>query len=136
MAEYIERSAAVRRIMETKWERGSDGAAAMEIVASAPATDVEKLIENQRWRIAALLQINDTLRNVWVPASDRLPAQDGQYLCLYSFPTGGHARSVLRPSVLDYYATDARPHFQYEGYRGMHVSYWMPLPPVPEVDDG
>lgn len=73
---------------------------------------------------------------VWVPASDRLPAQDGQYLCLYSFPTGGHARSVLRPSVLDYYATDARPHFQYEGYRGMHVSYWMPLPPVPEVDDG
>ena len=33
-------------------------------------------------------------------------------------------------------ARNARPHFQYEGYRGMHVSYWMPLPPVPEVDDG
>ena len=73
---------------------------------------------------------------VWVPASDRLPAQDGQYLCLYSFPSSGHARSVLRPSVLDYYATDARPHFQHEGFRGMYVSFWMPLPPVPEVDDG
>jgi len=94
-----------------------------DLINAIPAADVTPVV-------------NDTLRNVWVPASDRLPAQDGQYLCLYSFPTGGHARSVLRPSVLDYYATDARPHFQYEGYRGMHVSYWMPLPPVPEVDDG
>lgn len=105
--------------------------AAGELLAAAA-----DLIENQRRHIAALLQINVNLRNVWVPASDRLPAQDGQYLCLYSFLSGGHARSVLHPSVLDYYATDARPHFQYEGYRGMHVSYWMPLPPVPEVDDG
>lgn len=105
--------------------------AAGELLAAAA-----DLIENQRRHIAALLQINANLRNVWVPASDRLPAQDGQYLCLYSFLSGGHARSVLHPSVLDYYATDARPHFQYEDYRGMHVSYWMPLPPVPEVDDG
>lgn len=40
MTEYIDRNAAVKAIMETKWERGSDGAMAMEIVASAPAADV------------------------------------------------------------------------------------------------
>lgn len=49
--------------------------AAGELLAAAA-----DLIENQRWHIAALLQANDALRNVWVPASDRLPAQDGQYL--------------------------------------------------------
>ena len=48
MTEYIERDAAVRRIMETKWERGSDGAAAMEIVASAPAADVAPAVHG-RW---------------------------------------------------------------------------------------
>lgn len=100
--------------------------------------EVERLkalaIADEEGRVAVLpCKVGDM---VWVPASDRLPAQDGQYLCLYSFPSSGHARSVLRPSVLDYYATDARPHFQYEGFRGMYVSYWMPLPPVPEVDDG
>lgn len=44
MAEYIERSVAVRRVMGTKWERGSDGAAAMEIVASAPAVDAVPVV--------------------------------------------------------------------------------------------
>lgn len=44
MADYIERSVAVRRVMETKWECGSDGAAAMEIVASAPAADVVRVV--------------------------------------------------------------------------------------------
>ena len=44
MTEYIDRNAAVKAIMETKWERGSDGAMAMEIVASAPAADVVPVV--------------------------------------------------------------------------------------------
>lgn len=40
MDEYIKRSVVVHKVMETKWEHGSDGAAAMEIVASAPAENV------------------------------------------------------------------------------------------------
>lgn len=44
MAEYIDRNAAVKAIMETKWERGSDGAMAMEIVASAPIADVVPVV--------------------------------------------------------------------------------------------
>ena len=38
--DYIERSVVVKKVMETKWESGSDGAAAMEIVAATPASDV------------------------------------------------------------------------------------------------
>lgn len=48
MTEYIDRNAAVKAIMETKWERGSDGAMAMEIVASLPAADVAPVVHG-RW---------------------------------------------------------------------------------------
>ena len=44
MAEYIKREAAIKRVMETKWESGSDGAAAMEIVAATPAADVAPVV--------------------------------------------------------------------------------------------
>ena len=37
--DYIERSVVVKKVMETKWESGSDGAVAMEIVAATPAAD-------------------------------------------------------------------------------------------------
>lgn len=40
MDEYIKRETAVRMVMAAKWGDGSDGAMAMEIVASAPAADV------------------------------------------------------------------------------------------------
>ena len=36
MDEYIKRETAVRMVMAAKWGDGSDGAMAMEIVASAP----------------------------------------------------------------------------------------------------
>lgn len=48
MTEDIDRNAAVKAIMETKWERGSDGAMAMEIVASLPAADVAPVVHG-RW---------------------------------------------------------------------------------------
>lgn len=48
MAEYIKRETAIKRVMETKWESGSDGAAAMEIVAATPAADVAPVVHT-RW---------------------------------------------------------------------------------------
>lgn len=48
MNEYIERKIAIKRVMETKWESGSDGAAAMEIVAATPAADVAPVVRG-RW---------------------------------------------------------------------------------------
>ena len=44
MAEFIKRETAIKRVMETKWESGSDGAAAMEIVAATPAADVAPVV--------------------------------------------------------------------------------------------
>ena len=44
MDEYIKRETAVRMVMAAKWGDGSDGAMAMEIVASAPAADVAPVV--------------------------------------------------------------------------------------------
>ena len=48
MDEYIKRETAVRAVMAAKWGDGSDGAMAMEIVASAPAADVAP-VRHGRW---------------------------------------------------------------------------------------
>lgn len=47
MAEYIERETAVRAVMAAKWVDGSDGAMAMEIVASPAAADVAPVRHGQ-----------------------------------------------------------------------------------------
>lgn len=44
MAEYIKRETAVKAVMAAKWVDGSDGAMAMEIVASPPAADVAPVV--------------------------------------------------------------------------------------------
>ena len=48
MDEYIKRETAVRAVMAAKWVDGSDGAMAMEIVASPPAADVAPVVHT-RW---------------------------------------------------------------------------------------
>ena len=49
MDEYIKRETAVRMVMAAKWRDGSDGAMAMEIVASTPAADVAPVVHG-RWK--------------------------------------------------------------------------------------
>ena len=44
MAKYIERETAVKAVMAAKWVDGSDGAMAMEIVASLSAADVAPVV--------------------------------------------------------------------------------------------
>ena len=44
MDEYIKRETAVKMVMAAKWGDGSDGAMAMEIVASAPTADVTPVV--------------------------------------------------------------------------------------------
>lgn len=43
MDEYIKRETTVRAVMAAKWVDGSDGAMAMEIIASQPAADVVQI---------------------------------------------------------------------------------------------
>lgn len=44
MTKYIDAEAIERAVMAAKWQDGADGAMAMEIVAGAPAADVEPVI--------------------------------------------------------------------------------------------
>ena len=50
MAEYIKRETAVRAVMAAKWVDGSDGAMAMEIVASPAAANVAPIEALERLR--------------------------------------------------------------------------------------
>ena len=50
MAEYIKRETAVSAVMAAKWGDGSDGAMAMEIVASPAAADVAPIEALERLR--------------------------------------------------------------------------------------
>lgn len=50
MAEYIKRETAVRAVMAAKWVDGSDGAMAMEIVASPSAANVAPVVHGA-WQV-------------------------------------------------------------------------------------
>ena len=71
-------------------------------------------------------------RGRWIPVEERLPERDGPVLAYYGFSEGGEISEMRFFSVMDYYAVDPKPHFQHEGYRGLTVTHWMPLPQPPK----
>lgn len=80
--------------------------------------------------VADYLLDNGVTLQQWIPAAERLPERDGQYLCNYHF---GKNRDMTFTRVLDYYATDKIPHFQHTlGDTTMKVTHWMPLPEPPK----
>lgn len=65
----------------------------------------------------------------WIPVTERLPHRNMECICRYRF---GNDDQYFH-QVLDYFATDKKPHFQHEnGGSGLKVTHWMPLPPCPE----
>ena len=79
MSGNISRDAAVRAIMAQKWERGSDGAAALAIVAGAPAAEMQTLAE----RDAALEKLWEEFGDV--PMNPETECMEAPFL---SFPAG------------------------------------------------
>lgn len=77
MSGNISRDAAVRAIMAQKWERGSDGAAALAIVAGAPAAEMQTLAE----RDAALEKLWEEFGDV--PMNPETECMEAPFL---SFP--------------------------------------------------
>lgn len=71
-------------------------------------------------------------RGRWIPVEERLPERGGPVLTSYGFSEGGEISDMRFFSVMDYYAVDPKPHFQHEGYRGLTVTHWMPLPQPPK----
>ena len=88
------------------------------------ADKIEELVE----RCARYAEEIAVLREMqkWVDVREKLPERDGHYLCRYAFRSGGKGFF----GTLDYYAIGPRPHFQYEGLRGMTVTHWMDIPEV------
>lgn len=79
MSGNISRDAAVRAIMAQKWENGSDGAAALAIVAGAPAAEMQTLAERDA-----------TLEKLWeefgdVPMNPETECMEAPFL---DFPAG------------------------------------------------
>ena len=81
-------------------------------------------------RAANRIIANGVTVQEWISVKDRLPEEDGHYLCNYHF---GEYPKMTFTQVLDYYATDIVPHFQHTlGDGSMKVTHWMPLPEPPK----
>lgn len=65
----------------------------------------------------------------WISVVDNLPDKNIKCLVRYGFNDDMNLSFFL---VSDYYATDTRPHFQCDGFCGMRITHWMPLPEPPE----
>ena len=68
----------------------------------------------------------------WIPVEERLPDRSGPVLVYYGFSEEGEISDMRFFGVMDYHAADPKPHFQHEGYHGLTVTHWMPLPTAPE----
>lgn len=66
----------------------------------------------------------------WIPVTERLPDKNGEYICRHGF--NGNT-DIKFTGVLEYYATDEKPHWQHDSI-GLIVTYWMPLPEPPKED--
>lgn len=100
-------------------------------LCDAAADKIEELVDRCARYAEEIAVLRERAKRVAV--TERRPKRDGRYLCWYTF--GKERDSVLYQSmvfcqVLDYYATDPRPHFQHEGTHGMAVTHWMDIPEV------
>ena len=64
MAEYIKRDTAIRAVMAAKWVDGSDGAMALEIVASQPAADVALVKRAPSFRSSKCKFVPNVVKNI------------------------------------------------------------------------
>lgn len=63
----------------------------------------------------------------WRDVRAERPETEAQYLCAYRFQ--GMGRTYFQ--ALSYDVVQER--FQHEGYAGLQVLYWMPIPRLPVV---
>ena len=83
MAEYIKRETAIKRVMETKWESGSDGAAAMEIVAATPAADVAPVVRCKDCKFSHADEHGRTCEGYWFELSEYAVSVKDDAFCSY-----------------------------------------------------
>lgn len=114
MTKYIDADALLEKVWDADTRIGYVQVVDVGDIQDAPAADVAEVVQT-----------------AWISVKDRLPdAHDEKYLCHYRYGKG----NIYFTSVLDWYGTDGKPHFQYEGCNGMKVTHWMPLPEPPKEE--
>ena len=83
MDEYIKRETAVRMVMAAKWVDGSDGAMAMEIVASAPAADVAPVVRCKDCKFSHADGHGRTCEGYWFELSEYAVSVKDDAFCSY-----------------------------------------------------
>lgn len=83
MDEYIKRETAVRMVMAAKWGDGSDGAMAMEIVASAPAADVAPVVRCKDCKFSHADGHGRTCEGYWFELSEYAVSVKDDAFCSY-----------------------------------------------------
>ena len=73
----------------------------------------------------------------WISVDDKLPENGQEVFVAYVFPFQNSLISKHFYSASIYHIDDGnglvnRPHFENEGFHGMRVTHWMPLPPPPK----
>lgn len=76
----------------------------------------------------------------WISVDDRLPKNGQEVFIAYVFPLQSGRISKHFHSASIYHIDDGnglvnRPHFENEGFHGMRVTHWMPLPQPPKGDN-
>ena len=86
-----------------------------------------KLSEALNMAISALREQEERR---WIPVAERFPDRNGEYICRHRY--NGNT-DIKFTGVLEYYATDEKPHWQHESI-GLIVTHWMPLPEPPKEE--
>lgn len=80
--------------------------------------------------ILAVAAIREQEERRWIPVAERFPDRNGEYICRHGY--NGNT-DIKFTGVLEYYATDEKPHWQHESI-GLIVTHWIPLPEPPKED--
>lgn len=113
---------------EKKWNRRND-----EEIIIISRSEIDALNEYEEMIKKAKVIMPDVAEGKWIPAEERLPEKQCEYLCCCIFERFPEHKFY---KVLDYYLYDQTPHFQHEGgITGLKVTHWMPLPEPPKAGD-
>ena len=87
--------------------------------------------------LADYLVKNGVTVQEWISVDDVLPENGQEVFVAYVFPFQNSLISKHFYSASIYHIDDgnglvSRPHFENEGFHGMRVTHWMPIPLAPE----
>jgi len=117
-------------------EKFSKNAELLDVLMKAADAieELSRLHEAQRQNLIALM--NEEPETEWIPAAERLPERQDEYLVLWrakGFRAAGLFYAILEFDPGEESWVDDLP--QAAAVGGFEVEYWMPLPGLPEEEE-